>query len=71
MVYLNKILIYNNLFHVLHIYILLRYTRVSRDPNFAELLGKNAQRKGAVSDLDASLSIKSYYKIQISILLSP
>ena len=40
--YLNNILIYNNLFHFLHIYLGLRYTKVSLDPNFAEFLGQNA-----------------------------
>jgi len=55
------ILIYNNLFHFLHIYLVLRYTKVSLDPNFAEFLGQNAQRKDVVSDLEASSSIKSCY----------
>ena len=34
-VYRNNILIYNNLFQVLHIYLRLRYTKVSLDPYFA------------------------------------
>ena len=33
------------------------------DPNIAELLGQNAQRKDAISDLDASSSLKSCYQI--------
>lgn len=44
-VYLNNIHIYNNLFQVLYIYLILRYIKVSLDPNFVEFLGKNAQRK--------------------------
>ena len=66
--YLNNILIYNNLFHFLHIYLGLRYTKVLLDPNFAEFLGKNAQRKEVVGDLEASSSIKSCYQIRISLL---
>ena len=66
--YLNYIIIHNNLFHFLHIYHILRYTKVSLDPNSAEFLGQNAQRKDLVSDLEASSSIKSCYQILISLL---
>ena len=58
-VYLNKIFIYKNIFHYLHIYLGLRYKKVSLDPNFAEFLEQNAQRKEAISDLEASSSTKS------------
>ena len=67
-VYLNNILIYNNLFQFLHIYLGLRYTSVSLDLKFAEFLGQNAQRKDTVSDWDASSSTKSCYQIQISLV---
>jgi len=40
-IYLNNILIYYNLFHFLHIYLGLRYTKVSLDPKFVEFLGQN------------------------------
>ena len=33
--YLKNIFIYNNTFHFLHIYLGLRYKKVSFDPNFA------------------------------------
>jgi len=67
-VYLPTILIYNNIFHFLHIDLWLRDKELSMDPNFVELLGQNAQRKDAVSDLDASSSIKSCYQIRISLI---
>ena len=41
------------------------------DPNFAKLLGKNAQRKDEVSDLEASSSIKSCYQIRIYFFCHP
>ena len=65
-VYLTNIFIYNNLFHFLHIYYILRNTNVSLDPKFVELLEQNAQRKEAVSDLDASSSTKSWIKFEFS-----
>ena len=66
--YLKNTLIYNNLFQFLYIYLGFRYTKVSIDPNFAKLLGQNAQRKDTISDWDASSSLKSCYQIRISIL---
>ena len=41
-VYLNNILLYNEFFHFLRIYLRLRYTKVSLDPNFVEFLWQNA-----------------------------
>ena len=41
-VYLKNILIYNNLFHFLHIYYGLRNKKISLDPKFVELLEQNA-----------------------------
>ena len=38
------------------------------DPNLTELLEKNAQRKDAITDWDASSSVKSCYQIEISLL---
>ena len=70
-VYMKKIFIYNNLFHFLHIYFGLRHTKVSLDPNFAEFLEQNSQRKEIVSDLDASLSTKSWIKFKFSSFPSP
>ena len=67
-VYLKSIPILKNLYHFLHIYHRLRYTSISLDPKFAEVLGKNARRKDAVSDWDASSSTKSCYQIRISLL---
>ena len=57
-VYRTNIFIYNNLFHILHIFYGLRNKNISLDLKFAELLEHNAQRKEAVSDLDASSSTK-------------
>ena len=70
-VYLTNILIHNNLFHFLHIYYGLRNTKISLDPKFAELLEQIAQRKEAVSDLDASSSTKSWIKFELSYFSSP
>lgn len=67
-VYFKNILIYKNFFHSLHIYHGLRYKTISVDPNFAELLGQNIQRKDAISDCDASSSTKSCYQIRISLV---
>ena len=70
-VYLTNIFIYNNLFHFLHICYELRNKNISLDPKFAELLEQIAQRKEAVSDLDASSSTKSWIKFEFSSLSSP
>ena len=70
-VYLTNILIHNKIFHFLHSYYGLRNTKISLDPKFTELLEQNAQRKEAVSDLDASSSTKSWIKFDFSSLSSP
>lgn len=44
-VYHKTIFIYNNLFHFLHMYFVLRNKKVSLDPKFAELLEQNAQNR--------------------------
>ena len=44
--YFMNVVIYNNLSHVLHIYLGLRYTKVSVDPNLAELLEQKCTKKG-------------------------
>ena len=64
-VFVPKSPIYKNLFHFLHIYFGLRNTKVSLDPNFAEFLEENAQKKLTVSDLDALSSTKSWDQIRI------
>ena len=64
-VYLSNIFIYKKIFHILHTYLILIYTKVSLDPKFLEFLEQNAQRKETVSDLDASSSTKSWYQIRI------
>ena len=70
-VYLTNILIHNNRFHVLHIYYGLRNTKIALDPKFAELFEQNAQRKEAVSDLDASSSNTCWIKFEFSSFSSP